>query len=88
MQMKIKSFGVPKGNTTDALVIGLTDGSTIRMSKIERDADGTDEKIQTRMRALLGRDDFHTALHPDGRRFYGLGKHTHWPWERDAGRGR
>lgn len=83
MDLRIKSFGVPRGNTVDALVIVLVGGRTVRLRQAERDSDGTAAKIRTRMRSRLKsreRSEFHVHKNRDGSFTYAVGKEpTVWP---------
>jgi hypothetical protein len=74
--MNLQSFGVPKGNTTDACVLKFSDGRTVRISKAEQDADGTAAKIRTRVRNRLEsheKSQFHVHKNRDGSFTYAAG---------------
>jgi hypothetical protein len=84
MNTKVISFGVPAGNNRDALVIVTKEG-TIRLSKTERDTDGAERKIRTRIRSRLqtrDQSEFHTHKNRDNSFAYAMGQ-TPLVWPED-----
>ena len=80
MRLKIQSFGIPRRNTVDALVIVFLGGRTVRLSKTRRNTEATAERIESWLRVLLVTRDIHVHLNRDATFAYAIGKEPRvWP---------
>lgn len=82
MGIQIKSFGGSR-RSGEAFRVRMADGRRVRLLRTERDADGTEENVQTRLRNRM-RQRHRTRLHVhknrDGSFTYVLGKRPRvWP---------
>jgi hypothetical protein len=82
METKLISFGVPAGNSSDALVIETKEG-TMRLSKTEWGTDATEENIRIWVRSRLQtreQSEFHVHKNRDGSFIYAMGQEPMiWP---------
>ena len=82
METKLIGLSMDPDNSTDALVIVTTVG-VIRLSKTDRDADGTSEMVENRIRSQMSleqRSQFHAHKNRDGTFAYASGtRPVAWP---------